>query len=107
MLNAIYTAPQQMPELTPFLTGVPPVNVTAVANSLGIAVFTTDFPSNISGMLIKNIKFEYPKEIPISPSGWSILINSHESLTRQRFTIAHEIGHFVMHRSTRASRWCS
>jgi len=29
--------------------------------------------------------------------GWSITVNSDQPLVRQRFTIAHELGHFVMH----------
>jgi Zn-dependent peptidase ImmA (M78 family) len=33
-----------------------------------------------------------------SPSGYSIYINSSDPPRRQRFTLAHEIDHFVRHR---------
>jgi Zn-dependent peptidase ImmA (M78 family) len=32
------------------------------------------------------------------PSGFSIVINATESLPRKRFTVAHEIAHFILHR---------
>ena len=30
-------------------------------------------------------------------SGWKIVLNSKHQTTRQRFTLAHELGHFVLH----------
>jgi Zn-dependent peptidase ImmA (M78 family) len=32
-------------------------------------------------------------------SGYAIYINGHHALTRRRFTMAHEIAHFVLHRT--------
>jgi hypothetical protein len=59
-----------------------PVDVTAVARELGLAVWELKtLPANISG------------------SGFSVGINAREPYTRKRFTVAHEIGHFLLHRS--------
>jgi Zn-dependent peptidase ImmA (M78 family) len=33
------------------------------------------------------------------PSGYSIGVNATESLQRKRFTVAHEIAHFILHRN--------
>lgn len=64
-----------------------PINPVQIANSLGIRVIEYDFPKNrnVSGSVIKrdeNIK---------------ILVNSNDPLPRQRFTIAHELGHALLH----------
>jgi hypothetical protein len=69
-----------------------PVDVVAIAAELGINVWETkSFPDSISGKIFKD---------PLNggKSGFSILVNANHSLTRKRFTIAHEIGHFVWHR---------
>lgn len=49
---------------------------------------------------------EMEKMVGATPSGiltehngkWAIFINDADSLTRQRFTIAHELGHFLLHK---------
>lgn len=58
----------------------------AVCDLLDIEVFYTDAlaEQNVSGMIVK-LEGEQPR----------IYINSQESENRQRFTLAHEIGHFV------------
>ncbi|MCY4008014.1 MAG: ImmA/IrrE family metallo-endopeptidase [Rhodobacteraceae bacterium] len=70
---------------------VPPVNVLAIADDLGIKVYATKdnaWPQSVSGWIRKS----GPKE-----SGFEIVVNGDHSLLRQRFTIAHEIAHFVLH----------
>jgi len=47
-------------------------------------------PPSISGLI-------EPDES--ATSGFRIRINRHEIAERQRFTLAHEIGHFILHRS--------
>jgi Zn-dependent peptidase ImmA (M78 family) len=69
------------------------VNVIALAHDLGLNVWgmhTLD-PS-ISGKIFRD---------PMNggTSGFSIAVNATEAYTRQRFTIAHEIAHFILHRS--------
>lgn len=62
-----------------------PVNVLALASKLGIRVFEEALPEDISGILdLRNM--------PI------IMVNQDHVRHRQRFSIAHEIGHFVLHR---------
>ncbi len=65
-----------------------PVPVGAIARDLGVRVVISDLPLAVSGTLSR------------TPDGddWSIRVNRHEHKNRQRFTIAHEIAHFVLHR---------
>ena len=63
-----------------------PVDVEAIARRLLIAVRRQELEEHISGVLI------------IKGSGAVIGVNSGHHLHRQRFTIAHEIGHERLHR---------
>jgi Zn-dependent peptidase ImmA (M78 family) len=63
-----------------------PVPVVKIANEKGIDVYaTSSLKSNESGLIRK----EGDKFI--------IYVNKNHPQTRQRFTIAHELGHFVLH----------
>jgi len=63
-----------------------PINVEKIAKKLGLTVMEFDLGSNVSGVLyIQNGK-------------GTIGFNPKESPVRRRFTIAHEIGHFVLHK---------
>ena len=67
----------------------PPVDVIGIANAMGIAVFRANWNNrNISGQ----ISFEADEK------RYEIVTNAREAWTRRRFTIAHEIAHFVYHR---------
>ncbi len=66
-----------------------PVRLGAIARDLGIEVYRSSLKPNISGLI---------EPSPTAPSGFRIKINRHESDERQRFTLAHEIGHFILHR---------
>ena len=63
-----------------------PVPVQTIAVELGLPVQFISLPDNISGA----IKMDGP--------GYKIVVNAQHANTRQRFTIAHEIGHFLYHR---------
>lgn len=67
-----------------------PVKVGAIASALGIEVKVATLDIGISGEIF-----------PIYPgsSSFKIRINKHEVRPRQRFTLAHEIAHFLLHRS--------
>lgn len=67
---------------------VAPVPVGAIARELGVRVIISDLPLAVSGTLSRNAGEE----------DWTIRVNRHEHKNRQRFTIAHEIAHFVLHR---------
>jgi Zn-dependent peptidase ImmA (M78 family) len=73
--------------LSEFETTTPPVPVIDIAFNLGLDVIPYDLGDDISGTLVieKGIGF-----IGFNPS---------HSRKRQRFTIAHELGHFVLHYS--------
>ena len=63
-----------------------PIDVVKIANELGFNVFLSDFDeANIAGMVVN------------SPREKSIYINKDDIPQRQRFTIAHEIGHIILH----------
>jgi Zn-dependent peptidase ImmA (M78 family) len=64
-----------------------PVDVEGLALALGIKVRKAYLSDNISGM-IRKVK-----------EGFEITVNARHPETRQRFTLAHEIGHYVLHRS--------
>lgn len=65
---------------------VVPVPVDQVAKQFGLQVFAHDFGPDISGVLIHNA----------NTGTATIGYNSASSLNRRRFTIAHEVGHFVL-----------
>jgi Zn-dependent peptidase ImmA (M78 family) len=65
----------------------PPIDARALAERLGINVQIRPFEDNLSGLVIAA-----NEEAVIG-------VNSNHARVRQRFTIAHEIGHFVLHRS--------
>ena len=65
-----------------------PVKVGALAAALGVKVAISELPSGVSGKLSCD-----------DAGAWTIRVNRHEHKNRQRFTIAHEIAHFVLHRS--------
>jgi hypothetical protein len=70
-----------------------PVDVVAIAKDLGINVWAMDsLPPSISGKIFRD---------PLNggPSAFSIGVNASHSFVRQRFTVAHEIAHFVLHRA--------
>lgn len=72
-----------------------PVKVGAIAQDLSVDVFISDLPINISGMLIRASG---------QKNKWIIRVNRHEHKNRQRFTIAHEIAHFILHKDAITDR---
>ncbi|MBB4072032.1 ImmA/IrrE family metallo-endopeptidase [Canibacter oris] len=57
-----------------------------VAEMYGLDVhYRDDIPGGVSGMIVKTAYDSRPQ----------IYINSEETLARQRFTLAHEIGHYI------------
>ena len=62
-----------------------PIDVEAIAKSLGISVNYEKLDSDVSGvMLLENGKAK-------------VAINQSQHRNRQRFTLAHEIGHLLLH----------
>jgi Zn-dependent peptidase ImmA (M78 family) len=63
-----------------------PVDVANLARALRVQVKAAFLDLDISGMIERG------------PLGFTITYNHGDSSTRQRFTIAHELGHFMLHR---------
>lgn len=61
-----------------------PVDPVWIARKLGLRVVPADLDRDVSGALLKK-----PEEDPI------IIINEKDSRSRQRFTCAHELGHYI------------
>src|SRR5690349_7799213 len=68
-----------------------PVDVNALARDLGLDVSIDVMGPDIAGKIVRDRSDK-------SPAGYSIYINGHDSHRRQRFTLAHEIGHYILHR---------
>ncbi len=68
-----------------FSIGKPPVKPDLIAYGLGLKIILYPFLYNTSGIICS-----------LNNSG-IILVNKNHSLTRQRFTIAHELGHYFLH----------
>lgn len=64
-----------------------PVAVDHLAERLGTEVRYRKFDGDISGLLLRT-----------DDGGVVLGVHAQHSRTRQRFTIAHELGHFVLHR---------
>ena len=65
----------------------PPVDVRGLARALGVPVKAATLPPNISGEIR-----------PDDEDGYIIRVSRHDSLGRQRFTVAHELAHYLLHR---------
>lgn len=72
-----------------------PVKLGALAKSLGVTVLLSTLPRGVSGQIGK----EGDKFV--------IRINRHEARHRQRFTLAHEIAHYILHKDKieEAGKW--
>lgn len=67
------------------LGGLPPVPVEAMVRARGIEIHEGVLDDDISGLLVR------------AGDGTTIGVNAGHALTRRRFTIAHEFGHFLLH----------
>ncbi|WP_296221747.1 ImmA/IrrE family metallo-endopeptidase [uncultured Enterobacter sp.] len=65
-----------------------PFDLDSFVLKLGIVLHKTILPNDISGKLEKN-----------RDNIWEITINSLHHPKRQRFTLAHELGHYFLHRN--------
>ncbi len=78
-------APELRQAVDEFLSEYP-VRLGAIAHRLGIRVLLSTLPRGISG------------QISQENGEFVIRINRHEAKPRQRFTLAHEIAHYLLHR---------
>ncbi len=67
-----------------------PVQLIPLAEELGLSVYKIEnWPDDLSGKLQKDME---------SKAGFSIYVNANHTPERRRFTIAHEIAHYILHR---------
>lgn len=64
-----------------------PVDVFSLARDLGLGPKFQRLPDEISGLIKR-----------VNDDQWLVVINEGHHRVRQRFTCAHEIGHFIFHR---------
>ncbi|MDC7126799.1 MAG: ImmA/IrrE family metallo-endopeptidase, partial [Spirochaetales bacterium] len=62
------------------------VDITEIIKKKSINIFEVDFPNNVSGALDMR-----------NPNNPIIYLNKDHHLHRKRFTLAHELGHFILH----------
>jgi len=69
-------------------------------DGMGIEVFNVDFQDNTSGVIFfpefeedKKLKKQKPK----------IFLNANDSVVRRTFSLAHEIGHYVLHKNEKVA----
>ena len=68
-----------------------PVQTVPIARDLGLKVYrSSGWSKNLSGLIRKDKKYG-------GESGFAIFVNANHPEHRRRFTIAHEIAHFVLH----------
>lgn len=63
-----------------------PVRLGQIAREFRVAIKVSSLPTGISG------------QIKREGDGYVIRVNRHEARERQRFTIAHELSHFLLHK---------
>ncbi|WP_438278791.1 ImmA/IrrE family metallo-endopeptidase [Nitrobacter sp.] len=91
LLEAGSTARPTAAEVISSYQRTAPIDVEAIAGALGISIsFDDRLPDDISGKIERAGRFS---------DRFKITINGSHPRTRQRFTIAHELAHYVLHRS--------
>jgi Zn-dependent peptidase ImmA (M78 family)/transcriptional regulator with XRE-family HTH domain len=86
-----YGSPERIAAVVRSHWGIPsgPIkNLVGLVERAGAIVGTSDF----GGAAISGMTFRVPGQPPL------VLLNSHHPADRMRYTLAHEVGHLVMHR---------
>lgn len=69
-----------------------PLDVEGLCKLLNIDVaYADDLSADVSGKLTK------------TETGWLCIVNANHHSTRQRFTIAHELAHYILHRNQQSN----
>jgi Zn-dependent peptidase ImmA (M78 family) len=64
-----------------------PVSVENIARALGVVIRREPAPDDLSGFILRD-----------DARGETVIgVNQHHALNRQRFTVGHELGHFLLH----------
>jgi Predicted Zn peptidase len=65
-----------------------PIKLSEIARQLGVVVRSATLPVGISGEIRPSV----------GAGNFTIKVNRHDDPKRQRFTVAHELAHFLLHR---------
>lgn len=70
-----------------------PVKIVNLCKKYGLEVYGENLPRDTAGFIVV-------QETPFNkyPTGKLIVYNKNENVGRQRFTIAHELAHFILHK---------
>lgn len=68
-----------------------PIDVREIASALNIEIQEQPLPNSVAGFILKEENHEHP----------IIYLNENDGEQRQRFTIAHELGHYVLERGNK------
>jgi len=69
-----------------------PIDIVAIAKVLGLVVYESqDLPEGIAGKIFRDQKHG-------GQGGYSIVVRGADPFVRKRFTVAHEIAHYLLHR---------
>jgi len=63
-----------------------PIDIKKLIQKFNINIIEEEMEYGMSGYIEKRA------------DGWKIGVNKYDSLTRQRFTLAHELGHYILHK---------
>ena len=63
-------------------------SVKQLAEALGVDVHRTELPRGMAGRLVQD---------PFTESGYAIEVSKSHDVRSQRFTVLHELGHFLLH----------
>jgi hypothetical protein len=70
----------------------PPVDVGGLARALGLNLWeSSSLPNSVSGKLFRDATNG-------GPSGYSVVVRARDPFVRKRFTVAHEVAHYLLHR---------
>ena len=70
-----------------------PIKLVELCESCGLKVYQENLPEGVSGFIVVQ-----DKPFNKYDTGRLIVVNRNEPQVRKRFTIAHELGHFFLHR---------
>ena len=95
MANKVFIIEKTTGLLKKYNIYLPPVEISVIVKGEGLHIDEQDFGESVSGLLVSN----NARRI--------IGINKTETYNRKRFTLAHELGHYVLHRHSELEEYIS
>lgn len=86
MSSELHRIPEEQREILERYMAEQPVKLGQIAKELGVSIKVSSLGTGISGQIARD------------GNGYVIKVNRNEARERQRFTIGHELAHFLLHR---------